>query len=291
MFVKQPRLKKSNFNLQKYLIIAYNIKPNHSCYNKRYKNIFKELIKLRNINKKKKKIIFFLNGYISIINSKLGNLYTVDLFNFDEIIIFLFYMLNKHRYAKALDIGANIGLHSIILEKLQYETISFEPDPKTFKILKKNVKMNKLKNIKLYNFAISNIKKFARFNRIKNNLTGSHISGEKDKIYGPVDVIKVKTKNINEYIDSVSTLVKIDAEGHEAKIMNSIKKKNFLKTDFLIECNNPCNSKIIFNLVKKNKIKCYSQKTNWKLCKSIKDLPKSYKDGVIFISKRNKPFN
>jgi hypothetical protein len=291
MFIIEPKLKKSNFNLIKYLIIAYNTKPNHSVYNRKYKNIFKELIRIRNNNIKKKKIIFFLNDYISITNSKLGNLYAADLFNFDEIIIFLFYILNKHKYDKVLDIGANVGLHSIILEKLKYKTISFEPDPKTFKILKKNVKMNKLKNIKMYNCAISNIKKFTKFNRIKNNLTGSHILGEKNKIYGPVDVIKVKTRNINEFIDDVSTLVKIDAEGHEAKIMTSLKKENFLKADFLIECNNINNSKIIFNLVKKHKIKCFSQKNNWKLCKSINDLPKNYKEGIIFLSKKNIPFN
>ena len=291
MFTKDPKLKKSNFNLIKYLIIAYDTKPNHSVYNEKYKNIFKELLRIRNINIKKKKIIFFLNDYISIINSKLGNLYAADLFNFDEIIIFLFYILNKHKYEKALDIGANVGLHSIILEKLKYKTISFEPDPKTFKILKKNVKINKLKNIKLHNCAISNIKKFAKFNRIKNNLTGSHIVGEKNKVYGPIDVIKVQTKNINEYINNASMLVKIDAEGHEAKIMTSLTKKNFLKADFLIECNNLENSKTIFDLVQKNKIKCYSQKKNWKLCKSIKDLPKNYKEGVIFVSKNNIPFN
>ena len=59
MFTKDQKLKKSNFNLIKYLIIAYDIKPNHSVYNEKYKNIFKELLRIRNINIKKKKNNFF----------------------------------------------------------------------------------------------------------------------------------------------------------------------------------------------------------------------------------------
>jgi FkbM family methyltransferase len=284
-------MKKINFDLFKFLKIALDTKPKHAFYNKKYKSIVKELIQIKNVNKKKKKINFFFCNDISIINSKLGNLYTADLFNFDEIIIFLFYFLNKYKYKKAIDIGANVGLHSIILGKLKYNTLSFEPDPKTFQITKKNIKINKLKNVKLFNCAISNIKKIATFTRIKNNLTGSHISGAKNKVYGPIDIIKVKTKNLNQFINTEKTLVKIDAEGHEAEIMNSLKQENISRADFLIECNNIENSKIIFNLVKKNKLRCYSQKNNWKICTSITNLPKNYKEGTIFISKKNTPWN
>jgi FkbM family methyltransferase len=284
-------MKKIDFDLLKFFKIAFDTLPKHAFYNKKYKSIAKELIKIKNVNKKKKKINFFFYNDISIINSKLGNLYTADLFNFDEVIIFLFFFLNKYKYKKAIDIGANVGLHSIILGKLKYNTLSFEPDPKTFQITKKNIKMNKLKNVKLFNCAISNIKKFATFTRIKNNLTGSHISGAKNKVYGPIDIIKVKTKNLNQFINTEKTLVKIDAEGHEAEIMNSLKKENISKADFLIECNNIENSKIIFNLVKKNKLRCYSQKNNWKICTSITNLPKNYKEGIIFISKKNTPWN
>jgi hypothetical protein len=284
-------MRKTDIDLLKFLKIAFDTKPNHAFYNKKYKSIAKKLIRIKNINKKKKKINFFLNKDISLINSKLGNLYTADLFSFDEIIIFLFYFLNKYKYKKAIDVGANVGLHSIILGILKYDTLSFEPDTKTFQITKKNIKINKLNNVKLFNCAISNIKKFATFTRIKNNLTGSHIFGAKKKVYGPIDIIKVKTKNLNQFINTDKTLVKIDAEGHEAEIMTSLKKENISKADFLIECNNVENSKIIFNLVKKNKLKCYSQKNNWKICKSIKNLPKNYKEGIIFISKKNTPWN
>ena len=42
------------------------------------------------------------------------------------------------------DIGANIGLHTIVLSKLGYKVDSYEPDEKHFKLLIKNLKKNKL---------------------------------------------------------------------------------------------------------------------------------------------------
>ena len=51
------------------------------------------------------------------------------------------------------DIGANIGWYSLALAKLRDDLniFSFEPIPKTFKILQKNIKLNKFKNIKQFN--------------------------------------------------------------------------------------------------------------------------------------------
>ena len=38
------------------------------------------------------------------------------------------------------------------------------------------------------------------------------------------------------------------------------------------------------------KLKMYTQKINWKMCKKINELPVSYKEGSVFISYENKPF-
>ena len=54
---------------------------------------------------------------------------------------------------------------------------------KNFKKLKKNVKLNKSKNINLINSAIYTKNSILKFTRVKDNLTGSHISKRK-KSYG-----------------------------------------------------------------------------------------------------------
>ena len=50
----------------------------------------------------------------------------------------------------AVDVGANIGMHTIHLARMLKDNglvISIEPEKKNFKILNKNIKLNKLTNV------------------------------------------------------------------------------------------------------------------------------------------------
>ena len=67
----------------------------------------------------------------------MGAIDSLNLFDLDELIIFSFYWLNCKRYRRVLDIGANIGLHSIILSKCGFEVCAYEPDPQHFEILQR----------------------------------------------------------------------------------------------------------------------------------------------------------
>jgi len=69
----------------------------------------------------------------------MGSVDSLKLFDLDELIIFSFYWANRTKYRKVLDIGANLGLHSILLSKCGYEVSCYEPDPIHFEILKKIV--------------------------------------------------------------------------------------------------------------------------------------------------------
>jgi FkbM family methyltransferase len=57
----------------------------------------------------------------------------------------------------ALDLGGNIGTHSITMSKLvkEGEVITFEPQSLTFSILQNNLLLNKCKNVTSYRFACS----------------------------------------------------------------------------------------------------------------------------------------
>ena len=78
-----------------------------------------------------KEIDRYYNNYKIKKNLKLGNICEInfppyimgaisskDLLNIDEIIIFCFYYLNKKKYKIVYDLGSNIGIHSLILSKL-----------------------------------------------------------------------------------------------------------------------------------------------------------------------------
>lgn len=262
--------------------------PNLNCSSKNYLEIEKEisLIKKKIPSIKKKNFFLFEEfGKIFFPFTKMGKINSIDLLCANEFIIFFLYFFYKKYNPKKIkvgDFGANIGLHSIIMEKIGFDVSSYEPDPNIFLRLKKNIKLNKLKNIKLYNLAIFNKKAILNFMRVHDNLTGSHIASEKES-YGPNSIIKVRAIAAQDIVSKFS-LIKIDIESAEATVICSLRKKDFLKTDMIVEIGNQYNAKKIFNFLKKKKIKSYSQKNNFNLVHNFKDMPLSHHDGLLFIS-------
>ncbi len=55
----------------------------------------------------------------------MGAVDTIDLFGFDELVLFSFYLANRTRYRRVVDIGANLGLHSIVLSRCEFEVFSY----------------------------------------------------------------------------------------------------------------------------------------------------------------------
>ena len=53
-----------------------------------------------------------------------------------------------------IDIGANIGFYSILSSSRFWQIYSFEPNERNFKVLKKNIENNELKNIKILNYGL-----------------------------------------------------------------------------------------------------------------------------------------
>jgi FkbM family methyltransferase len=262
--------------------------PNLNVHSKNFDEIKKEI----SVIKKKKPpidkentFLFEEFGKIFFPFINMGKIKSTDLFSANEFIIFFLYFCYKKYHSKKIkvaDLGANIGLHSIIMEKIGFHVSSYEPDPKTFLQLKKNTKLNKLKNIKLYNSAIFNKKGIFNFTRVHDNLTGSHITTEKES-YGPKSIFKVRTIAAQDIVSKFS-LIKIDIESAEATVICNLRKKDFLKTDMIVEVGNEHNAKKIFTFLKKKKIKSYSQKNNFKLVRNFNNMPISHHEGLLFIS-------
>ena len=275
--------KKDIFNLSKVKKFYPYLKNNTKNFQKIELEISKKLSKC---NLKNKKNYYFREfGKILFPYCNMGNIKSTDLFSANEFVIFHLYHKLRSKYLSVGDFGANLGLHSIILDKCGFHVTAFEPDPKIFKKLKKNVKLNKANNINLINSAIYTKNSLLKFTRVKDNLTGSHISKEK-KSYGRKENIIVKAINIREIVNNFD-LVKMDIESAEATVLCFLKKKDYFKTDFIVEVGNKKNSKKIFNFLKKNKLKFYSQINNFKLVKKLNEMPISHKDGTLFISQKN----
>jgi FkbM family methyltransferase len=120
-----------------------------------------------------------------------------------------------------LDIGANMGTHTVVFSKLFKNVISFEPDIINFNMLQTNVSQNNVTNATLYNKALSSVPGMVS--------TVAHSNHSRGCIYtvegGTIESITLDSLNL-ENID----YIKIDVEGHEFDVLqgaiNTIKLNN-----------------------------------------------------------------
>jgi len=128
-----------------------------------------------------------------------------------------------------LDIGAHIGYYTLQFANLVGSTgkvYAFEPEPKNFELLKKNVQINKHDNVVLIQKIVSDkvgIVEFfiSKFDSIGNKLFKSDESGSS---------IKVGSTTLDEYFKDLKKkidFIKMDIQGGEGKA--TLGMKNLLK--------------------------------------------------------------
>lgn len=157
---------------------------------------------------------YFKTDHIQRIIFKTCNYYDVDLLDF---------ICNKWNdallkrelcNASILDIGSNIGNHSIFFffHCNIKESYNFEPVKDTFNILSKNIELNKL-NAHLYNIGIGAKKSQANILKYdKSNIGATQIKLNKT---GNITISSIDELQINSKIK----LVKIDVEGFEKDVI------------------------------------------------------------------------
>jgi FkbM family methyltransferase len=119
----------------------------------------------------------------------------------------------------AVDIGANIGNHSLYFTDLFKSVYSFEPNPRAFALLSINSELNN--NIKPVNIGISDVSgKLYLYSNVQ-NIGNSYLS-EDDP--GSAHMVGVAT--LDESMDPAEdiTFIKLDVEGHELKALLGSKK-------------------------------------------------------------------
>jgi FkbM family methyltransferase len=221
---------------------------------------------------------------------KMGKIDSVKLFGIDELILFSFYHANRNRYKKALDLGANIGLHSLVMKKLGFQVTSYEPDSIHLAQFEKVMKLNELGTEGLLPRAISDKYGTMEYIRVLGNTTGSHLLGSKESVYGETEVVNVEVDDILDVLDQGKfDFVKMDVEGHEVVLINRITAQSITTTDIMLEIGSEKNAKDIFRILSDKRIPAYAQKINWSRVERLQDLPSHHTHGSLFLSLQGPP--
>ena len=229
-------------------------------------------------------------GELSFPYFAMGNIDSTKLFGLDEVILFAYYYANRSRFRRTLDLGANIGLHTLIMKKLGFDVVSYEPDMTHLKQIEKVMSLNGLTTKGLRPKAISDKKGVMEYIRILGNTTGSHLLGSKEDVYGPTDVVSVEVDDILEVLNQGNfDLVKMDVEGHEAVLLNRLTAESLKNTDIMLEIGSEKNASEIYEILKQKGIHAYAQKINWGLVGKLEDLPSHHTHGSIFLSMQGAP--
>lgn len=221
---------------------------------------------------------------IKIEKISFGSITSAHLLGLDELILFAWYEVNRNRYSRVLDLGANIGVHSLVMSKLGFQVISYEPDPIHAKTFRKALKNNGASNVTLREKAVAEHSELVEFTRVLGNTTGSHITGMKRSPYGKTEKYLVQTDSMTDVILEGFEFIKMDVEGSEARILQSLSKEDFAGVDFMVEIGSLENAESVLNHIKRLKVNAFSQKNNWNEVRNLQDMPTSHREGSLFIT-------
>ena len=139
----------------------------------------------------------------------------------------------------SIDVGVYRGVYSYEMAKYSKNVHAFEPNPIIFKDIERNLKKI-IKNIKLYNVALSNKEDLVSLNVPIRNKNYNRKNYEEyfqmgrasihiDNTMGEIESFDVETKKLDSFdFTNKISFIKIDVEGHEFEVIkgaeNTIKK-------------------------------------------------------------------
>lgn len=118
-----------------------------------------------------------------------------------------------------IDCGANIGLSAIYFKRLypNAKIIAFEPDPKIFSYLERNIASFGFEGVELINKALWSDEAELEF--YSEGADGGRIkeAGDREKI------VKIKTEKLSKHLSQKVDFLKLDIEGAEYEVLNECK--------------------------------------------------------------------
>jgi FkbM family methyltransferase len=122
--------------------------------------------------------------------------------------------------ATVFDVGANIGYFTVLLSRRvgpKGRVIAFEPHPETLQLLQRNVSRIEGRNVRVENVALSDADGEGALDNFSNEESNTSYSFLTDKPSSKA--LTVKTVRGEKYLVEKPTLMKVDAQWHEASVL------------------------------------------------------------------------
>lgn len=132
-------------------------------------------------------------------------------------------LLKKIHSPVVLDIGANIGNHSLAFATAASRVLAFEPLPAVYALLAENIRANHLDNITAYPFALSDTEEDATIYMVREgNVGASSFDRREDNVEAVTVRKRIGDDVIRESDIKKIDLVKIDVEAHEVFVLRGL---------------------------------------------------------------------
>jgi len=125
-----------------------------------------------------------------------------------------------------IDIGAHHGYFSLFVatQRRQCAVMAFEPGPANYQVLRMNLRLNNALKVKAFDSAVSDQDEIKNFSLRD---FSSHGSFYDDHISTVLDTVKVKAVSLDNMLKTTPgapTVIKIDTEGHELRVLKGMAK-------------------------------------------------------------------
>ena len=168
---------------------------------------------------------FFGGTYTGNMSSFIDwSVYYYGAYSIEELNL-MFDFTPKEKNGTVVDIGANVGHHTLFAALLSREVISFEPFSEVAEKINLKVKENNLENVKLHTYALGDENSLGSYQKPASNNRGT---GSFLRSNGSKDSVPLQIKNGDFVFNKISLdridFIKIDVEGFEEKVIKGLYK-------------------------------------------------------------------
>lgn len=206
---------------------------------------------------------------------------TLNLFDYKELSILALYQRFLNKFTKFLDLGSNIGVHSLAATILGATVRSWEPDVTVSGIQQQIFQRHGLSCTQVA--AAAGVKSGrVDFIHLNDNQTGSHIAGKKPEPYGSLTTHEVEVRDVRGDMEWAD-LVKMDVEGCESEILTQTSYETLAKSLILCEVTSFEAARELYRYLDSAPVSLYCQKRGWQKPKSIHEMPSHHSHGSLVV--------